>query len=103
IEDLSSYYSSPYGDKWSVNLDLIFPELFSTRPNTGSASSFMTSLSNSFKEDSALILSPAAIALQNIMYKAKDLVHFQLLASSLASSDNEVLPTPTTLLTNVIS
>lgn len=74
--------------------------LFLFQPqNTGSARAFMTSCSNSFVQASALTLSPIAIALQNIMYNAKSLVQFRLLAIWLASSDNnKVLLRPPTLL-----
>ena len=52
---------------------------------------FLYSRSNNFIHLSALILSPSAIALQNMMYSAKSLVQFLLSASSLASCSKVLL------------
>lgn len=52
---------------------------------------FLNSCSNNFIQLSALILSPSAIALQNMMYSAKSLVQFLLSASSLASRSKVLL------------
>jgi hypothetical protein len=58
--------------------------------NTGSRRDFITSGSNNFIQASAFVLSPAVIALQNIMYNAKSLVHLRFRASSSASSNNNL-------------
>ena len=78
----------------TVNLVLADIIIFSQLPNNGSASDFMTSCSNTFIQASALILSPTAIALQNIIYNANGLVQFQLFASWSASSNNKAVTAP---------
>jgi hypothetical protein len=66
----------------------------------------MTSCSNTSIQASALTLSPAPIALQNITYNAKSLVQFRLLAIWLASSNNNkalLLAQTLLLLSDIIS
>ena len=85
--------------------DLVSPDLsfFWDLPNTGSTSEFSPSFCDRFIQASALILSPTDIAWQNIMYNAKDLVQLLIPASWSASSNKELLLSPTLLLYDIIS